>query len=243
MLEKDTAKEEKLSIEQRRNLALLHDDIDDWVAEFYTEAEAHIALDLTPPQEEEEKPKKPRKIYRCEETSLLTGGEKMEHFYHRMLSITDNLVVRSVTNKLIHFIPTAQRLTIQSSLSHRVIERNLDFFTLRKKILLEQEETSEDEKERLDALTEIEKFMEKHSVEVIKGRTYSDKITFSAFDAEEKELANSVFFQGGVAIPKECAIREPQPRRKRKDKLEMGSVALLTVGKEKYILEQPPRGE
>lgn len=240
-----TAKEEKerLTPEQRQNLAILHDDIDEAVFSFREENAEHIVFDITPPTQEGEKPKKPRLIYGLPKPEIVKGATLMENFLHRMLSITDDLVVRSVTNKLIHFVPQARRLTVSKTTSQRAVVRNRAFFSIRKKIIEEMETVSEDDALNLEAYTKILDFMTRKNIETINGRTYSDRVTFSAFDENEKQIATMLFFQGGVVVPNDCSIREPLERKSRNDKVEGSGVEIVKLRKENYMLNINSEGK
>ncbi len=221
-------KDERFTMEQRRNLALLHDDIDLFIEDFHTRHHDKIVLDLTPPTGENEKPKKLRCVYALSGLELSEGEDMYHLFLNRMMAITDNKVVRSVTNKLPNFYPTATRLSINSSNSFRA--KITLFSEIQREINALTDYENRDEKHDLkrEKLQSVEEFMVEHQMESIETRTRADRITYSAYGVDDELLKETGFFHGGVAVPKDCEIREPIKRKFRNDKVRKEDIISIT---------------
>lgn len=221
-------KDERFTMEQRRNLALLHDDIDLFVEDFHTKHHDKIILDLTPPAGENEKPKKLRCVYGLSRLELLKGEELCSIFLHRMMAITNNKVVRSITNKLPNFYLTATRLSINSSNSFRAKITLLPEIIREIDALMDYEYRDEKHDIKREKLQSVKEYMIKHQMESIETRTRTDRITYSAYDKDDTLLKEVGFFHGGVAVPRDCQIREPIKRKFRSDKIRKEDIISIT---------------
>jgi len=226
-------KEQRFTQEQRRQLAVLHDDIDAWVGELYANLSNSVVADLTPeendPHEESSsKPKKPRLVFSIDRALFPPMVEMVEHFLARMMSITENVTVRSVTNKLPHLIEEADLVTISASNSFKHSLRAISSVERQFAILEEKENPEGDDLEKKEILAGVLEWMRSHDREAVEVWFRSDRVTFNAYDRQNRALALSEFFRGGVIVPHGCEVRLPQRRKPRSDKIDPHLIKRLT---------------
>lgn len=234
--------EEQFSEEQRYELALLHDEIDAFNQDFYTDHVEEIIYTIEPkPSKGKEtakkKDKKERHVFAIN-FSTLTDEEKMsyKYFTDRMMIITKNIVVRSIRNKLISFYPDGARMTISSTSSYKGFKETYEKISNQLDAVTELENPTGDAEEEIPKLKKLLDFMDAHEQFIISGRSQSDSVTYCIYDEEESVLATRSYFRGGVVIPITCTVREPLKRKPRSDN-KMKGKEILTNGNKMYILD------
>lgn len=234
-------KEERFTMEQRRFLAILHDDIDLFNEEFHTKYHDQILTDLTPPVREDEKEKKKRCVYGIDVEDIQREKEMIYIFLSRMDSITsmnpktEHVQVRSITNKLLNFYPEASHVNINQTNSFKQGFKTLPQLQREKNTLEDREDRDEDDIKRMAVLDEVIDFMVANQMETVEVRSRSDRVTFRVYDDNENIISNRDkpnFFQGGLVVPYTCTIREPMKRQFRSDRVDPRNMVFLT---EDYI--------
>jgi len=223
-------KEERFTEEQRQELALLHQDIDEFVANLYYHHGNSILLDLTPQTDEDEVKKKLRCVIGFEDENEIQNGYNTVLIYeNRMNEITDNIMVHSIKNKLPHFFLNASRLTVSSSSSFKASFKSLTRVQDELDVLSKVEAPDEENLFKRTIYEKVIDFMIKNQMEFIDTRNKIDRITFNVFDHQNEPILNKVgFFQGGVIVPIDCSIRTPVVRKFRSDRIKEEEILHLT---------------
>ncbi len=221
--------EERFTLEQRKELAELHDAIDEFVLDFHETHFGEILLDLTPPSGEDKQEKKPRCVYGISTEEIHEGMIACDVFSNRMNDITKGIAVRSVTNKLPNFFPSASRINVSSANSFKASSKSILQLEREINVLKDFENPDEENVKKRALLERVESFMNANEMEFIETRNRADRITFSAFDANNEPLFEGVsFFKGGVVVPFACQVRPPMQRKFRSDRIKEDEVLSLT---------------
>lgn len=228
-------KEERFTMEQRRNLALLHEEIDHYIKEFTQRYLSRVAHNFSTKGKIEDPKKKSRLVFILNKEEMREEQKTCDTFLHRMFYITKNVPVRSITNKLLNIFPNGRRLTVASMLSYKTYEVTIDHVLSKMEALQQKQMLNEEEHERLNALEEIYQHMKSSHRETIQRKTFSEKVIYSVYNQKDEPLKEKGFFQGGVVVPPECEIRPPIKRKapKRKNKTET-----ISVGENVYIINK-----
>ena len=220
-------KKEPYDSKQLKALAILHDDIDNYINQFYTQWEEYILHTITPQLEEiEEGKKKIRSIFGLPKKDMYRIEEDMDTFLLRMNAITNNQNVRSVSNKLFHVYSNGLYVRYSTKVSHRKEWISMTSITerlIRMEHKKNHPDTDEVEKEKLLKLIEhydyIYEHMNQREQKLIAYFYRSDEIRFSIYNQEEYPLQQNIFFLGGLVVPDICQVTPPSVRKKRKDSM------------------------
>lgn len=239
-----TVEEERFSIEQRKQLAILHDDIDEFNDRFLANFAENIVYTITPSpslgkvSRKRVKPKKSRHVFAVDFTHLPEEVARSGSiFQNRMMIITENISVKSIVDKLIVFYENAGRMTISFNRSHRVFTESLTKIEGQLEVIKGLEDPIEDTSSEINVLEELLSFMRDNNQSMISGRSYSDHITYSLYSEKEEMVASRSFFRGGIVIPRECVVREPVPRKPRSDNKE-NNHRVIAYGNKSYVMDK-----
>ena len=220
-------KKNPLDSKQIKALAILHDDIDNYLKEFYNLNEENIlytAPFLT--EEVTEEKKKIRAIYGLSPRHISGIKEKMEEYLFRMNTITKGEHIRSVVNKLLHAYSNGYYIKVHHSTSLRKEWKSFENITQRL-ISMEKKknhpDTNAEEKilllEQIGFYDHVYEHMNQRDQRTIALYYKSDRVRCDLYNQEEYPLAKDLFFQGGIVVPYSCTIYPPMIRKKRKDTL------------------------